>query len=64
MSVVIEAVNRFGRMAVLEDGTVCAIEMFLDADGDEVDDPEIAVVAIGRCRMGAGSAWTCGNTRR
>jgi len=44
----ITAVNRTDRLALTDGGEVCPIVTFLDEDGDEVDNPELAVVAIGQ----------------
>ena len=40
------ATTRHGRLAVLEDGSVCALSILLDADGDETDDPDEAVTGV------------------
>jgi hypothetical protein len=44
----IAAINRWDRLVLTDSGDVCAIDVFLDADGDEVGDPALAVVAIGQ----------------
>lgn len=42
------AINLINRTALTSDDTICRVETFLDEHGDEVDDPIVAVVAIGQ----------------
>lgn len=45
-SVVIDAIHRARRVAILEDGTLVPMDVLLDRDGDETDDIEAAVAAV------------------
>jgi hypothetical protein len=42
----VSCINRAKRIAVLDDGQTLSIANFLDADGDETDDADSAVVGI------------------
>lgn len=45
--VTIVAINLGQRIAILDDDTVFPLTNFIDAGGDETDDPDKAVVAVG-----------------
>ena len=49
----VDAISRESRLAVLDTGEVIDLTAFLDADGDEIDDPTDAVFAIA-CIPGIG----------
>ncbi len=52
----IVAVNVSGRIALTEADDVCAIETFIDADGEETGDPDAAAFAVGQLPAGL---WFC-----
>lgn len=50
------AINRFGMVALLDDGTTVPITNLFDADGEETDDPDEAVTFV----AGEGDRWFTG----
>lgn len=42
----IAAINLSNKTAVLDDGVTVVIDQMFDQDGDETDDPDIAVSAV------------------
>lgn len=44
----IVSINRSQRLALTDNNDICAIDTFLDEHGDEVDNLDLAVVAIGQ----------------
>lgn len=43
----IQSINKAGRLALTNHGEAPRIATYRDSDGDETDDPQAAVVAIG-----------------
>lgn len=52
----IPAINIFSRFALLDDGTIVPVTNLFDADGDETNDPDEAVVFV----AGEGDRWFTG----
>ena len=44
--VTVDAISRTRRIAILEDGAIVPLGLFLDRDGDETDEIDAAVIAI------------------